>query len=89
VAATGQTAMNSDARLDCEESEREGSTLRTALVVPITVNGRCAGVLSFYAERPDAFSEGHRRFVERVSRLIWDTTIELSAPVSPLKSASK
>jgi putative methionine-R-sulfoxide reductase with GAF domain len=90
VAATGQTAMNSDARLDCEESAREGSTLRTALVVPITVNGRCAGVLSFYAENPDAFDEGHRRFVERVSRLIWDTTVELSGPqITPLQSVSR
>jgi putative nucleotidyltransferase with HDIG domain len=78
VAATGQTALNSDARLDCEESVRERSTLRTALVVPITVNGRCAGVLSFYAEHPEAFNEAHRRFVERVSRLIWETTVELS-----------
>lgn len=78
VAATGQTALNSDARLDCEESARERSTLRTALVVPITVDGRCAGVLSFYAERPEAFNEIHRRFVERVSRLVWEMMAALS-----------
>jgi putative nucleotidyltransferase with HDIG domain len=76
VAATGQTAMNSDARLDFEEAAREGSALRTALVVPITRGGLCAGVLSFYAESPNAFDDGHRRFAERVSKLVGDTAAE-------------
>jgi putative nucleotidyltransferase with HDIG domain len=70
VAATGQTAMNSDARLDFDETARDSSPLRTALVVPITTNGRCVGVLSFYAESSVVFDEGHRRFVERVGTLV-------------------
>ena len=76
VAATRQTAMNSDARLDFDESVRELSPLRTALVVPIVVDGRCGGVLSFYAERTNAFDEGHQRFVERLSRLVGEVPAE-------------
>ena len=49
VAATGQTVMNSDARLDFDEPAREQSALRSALAVCIGPKGRPAGVLSFYA----------------------------------------
>ena len=70
AAATGQTAMNADARLDFEGAAREASALRAALAVPIMANGLCTGVLSFYAERSGAFDEGHRRFVERIGRLV-------------------
>jgi putative nucleotidyltransferase with HDIG domain len=70
VAATGQTVMNSDARLDLDEPEREHSPLRSALAVPIMSNGRTAGVLSFYAEAPNAFDDAHRRLVEAAGRAV-------------------
>jgi putative nucleotidyltransferase with HDIG domain len=76
VAATGQTAMNADARLDFDDPSHDDSALRTALVAPITARGRCAGVLSFYAERESAFDEGHQRWVERVGRLAAGIPVE-------------
>jgi putative nucleotidyltransferase with HDIG domain len=70
VAATAQTVMNSDARLDLDEPAREHSSLRSALAVPITSDGRTAGVLSFYAERSNAFNDAHRRLVEAAGRAV-------------------
>ena len=70
VAATGQTVMNSDARLDLDEPSREHSPLRSALAVPIVSNGRTAGVLTFYAEASNAFGDDHRRLVEAAGRAV-------------------
>jgi putative nucleotidyltransferase with HDIG domain len=70
VAATAQTVMNSDARLDLAEPAREHSPLRSALAVPIISNGRTAAVLSFYAETSNAFDDAHRRIVEAASRAV-------------------
>jgi len=70
VAATAQTVMNSDARLDLDEPAREHSSLRSALAVPIMSNGRTAGVLSFYAEAPNAFDDAHRQLVEAAGRAV-------------------
>ena len=64
VAATGQSVMNSDARLDLDEAERERSPLRSALAVPMMSNGHVVGVLSAYASQPDAFGEPHRRLLQ-------------------------
>jgi putative nucleotidyltransferase with HDIG domain len=63
VAATGESVVNSDARLDLDESAREESPLRSALAVPITSQGRSTGVMSFYACEPNAFDDTHRRLV--------------------------
>ena len=64
VAATGETIANSDARLDLDEDARSESPLRSALAVPIAVDGRIDGVLSFYAARPGAFDDTHRRLAQ-------------------------
>jgi putative nucleotidyltransferase with HDIG domain len=63
VAATRQTIINSDARLDLEESVRGASALRSALAVPVEVGGRLAGVVSFYSPESRAFDDSHRRLV--------------------------
>jgi putative nucleotidyltransferase with HDIG domain len=70
VAATAQTVMNSDARLDLDEHAREHSPLRSALAVPIVSNGRTAAVLSFYAEASNAFDDADRRIVEAAGRAV-------------------
>ena len=70
VAATGQTVMNSDARLDFDDPEREQCPLRSALAVCIGPKGRPEGVLSFYAMAPNAFDETHRRLVEAAASAI-------------------
>ena len=62
--------MNSDARLDLDEPAREHSSLRSALAVPITSNGRTVGVLSFYAAAPNAFDDAHRQLVEAAGRAV-------------------
>jgi putative nucleotidyltransferase with HDIG domain len=64
VAATSQSVMNSDARLDLDEPAREHSGLRSALAVPIVVNGRVAAVVSLYAEAPNAFNDVQKHLVE-------------------------
>jgi GAF domain-containing protein len=78
VAATAQTVMNSDARLDLDELAREHSSLRSALAVPITSDGRIVGVLSFYADAPNAFEDGHRRLVEAAGRAVADSVPNLA-----------
>jgi putative nucleotidyltransferase with HDIG domain len=75
VAATGETVMNSDARLDFDDPAPE-SALRSALAVPIVLRGRPLGVLSFYAEAPNAFDAAHRRLVEAASRVVGERMIE-------------
>jgi putative nucleotidyltransferase with HDIG domain len=64
VAATRQTVVNSDARLDLDAEMRDGTLLRSALAVPAIVNGQVVGVLAFYATHADAFDEMHQRFAE-------------------------
>jgi GAF domain-containing protein len=70
VAATAQTVVNSDARLDLDKHAREYSPLRSALAVPLLSNGRTAAVLSFYAVASNAFDDNHRRIVEAASRAV-------------------
>ncbi len=82
VAATGQTVMNSDARLDLGEPARERSPLRSALAVPIVVDGRTAGVLSFYAETSNAFDDADRRLVEAAGKALASTAPNLRPEVA-------
>jgi GAF domain-containing protein len=70
VAATGQTIVNSDARLDVDAAERERSPLRSALAVPIVSHGRTTGVLSFYASVANAFDERHKELAEAAAAAI-------------------
>ena len=64
VAATRRPIVNSDARLDIDPDLRETTTLRAALSVPIVRNQETLGVLAFYAEAPDGFSDAHQRLAE-------------------------
>jgi putative nucleotidyltransferase with HDIG domain len=64
VAATRQSIMNSDARLDLDEGAREASILRSALAVPVEADGRLVGVLSLYGTELNAFDESHRRIAQ-------------------------
>jgi putative nucleotidyltransferase with HDIG domain len=73
VAATSQTVMNSDARLDLDESAREHSRLRSALAVPIVLNGRVAAVVSLYAESVEAFDPADQHLVESACRALADS----------------
>jgi GAF domain-containing protein len=70
VAATRQAVVNSDARLDLDESARDQSPLRSALAVPVISHGRSAGVLSFYACEPNAFDDTHRRVMVAASLVL-------------------
>jgi len=79
VAATGQSAVNSDARLDLDEAVRDNSPLRSALVVPIMTDGRAIGVLSFYACEPNAFDKGHQRLVAAASLAVAPSLMEIES----------
>ncbi len=61
VAATRQSILNSDARLDFDEHVREASPLRSALAVPIVADRRTIGVLTVYSCESGVFNETHRR----------------------------
>jgi putative methionine-R-sulfoxide reductase with GAF domain len=65
--------MNSDARLDLDESAREHSRLRSALAVPIVLNGRVAAVVSLYAESVEAFDPADQHLVESACRALADS----------------
>ena len=80
VAATGQSVVNSDARLDLDETARDQSALRSALAVPVTANGRSAAVLSFYASEASAFDDTHRRLIVAASVVLASTLAETASP---------
>jgi putative nucleotidyltransferase with HDIG domain len=77
VAATGQSVVNSDARLDLDEDARDQSPLRSALAVPIMTEDRAIGVLSFYASEPNAFDDAHRRLVVAASLAVAPSLMEI------------
>jgi len=64
VAATGQAALNADARLDLGEQDRAASRFRSALVVRIESKGQILGVLGAYACDADAFTPSHQRLLQ-------------------------
>jgi hypothetical protein len=70
VAATRTPIVNSDARLDLDPAARDGSTLQSALAVPIGTGDQVGGVLTFYSERPAAFSSLHLRMAEAAAALV-------------------
>ncbi len=71
VAATGQSVLNSDARLDLLEAARETSSLRSAVAVPIIDgDGPAIGVLALYAREADAFGEAHRSLLDAAAGAI-------------------
>jgi GAF domain-containing protein len=82
VAATGQTILNSDARLDVDATVRERSPLRSALAVRIASHGRTSGVLSFYAPTANAFEERHKELAEAAAAVVGD------APLVPARTTA-
>ena len=84
VAATGRAAVNSDPQLDLDQGERDVPPLRSALAVPVMGGGQIIGVLAFYAEAPDAFSEAHQRFVESAARLMGQVQLVAPPSVAPM-----
>ncbi len=67
VTATRTGAPNSDARLDMDPDLREGTSLRTALAVPVLCGQRCLGVLTFYS--PDGALHGSAQAARRSGRV--------------------
>jgi GAF domain-containing protein len=85
VAAARQPIVNSDARLDLDDALRDASPLRSALAVPIRRggNGSTAGVLTFYARHPDAFSDAHRRIAAAAAHAVAETAASDESPALP------
>jgi hypothetical protein len=87
VAATRQPIVNSDARLDLDEGLRERSTLQSALSVPIEVDVRLAGVLTFYSPQANAFDESHRRLAQAAAYAAARSGVSLHPSTRALKAA--
>ena len=79
VAATGQMAINSDARLDFDEAARDQSPLRCAVSVPVASSDRSTGVLTFYASEVNAFDDSHRGIAAAAAAAIAPTMAEIAA----------
>ncbi len=88
VAATGESVMNSDARLDFDEAARAASPFRSALAVSIAAEGRVLGVLSAYACHPDAFTEPHRRLMRAAAGALGTARLSL-APLHVAASSAR
>jgi diguanylate cyclase (GGDEF)-like protein/putative nucleotidyltransferase with HDIG domain len=74
VAANRQTIANSDPTLDLGEIARTSvPRLRSCLSTSLVCDGQLVGVLSLYADLPDAFSDDHRRVIEVIARQIAHT----------------
>jgi GAF domain-containing protein len=82
VAATGQAIVNSDARLDVDESLRRGTPLQSALAVPANAGGRAVAVLAFYSDEASPFTDTHCRIAAAAASIIADTDIATAARVA-------
>jgi putative nucleotidyltransferase with HDIG domain len=78
VAATRETIVNSDARLDQDESCREEQPLLSALAVPVVRGDRVIAVVAVYAEAAGAFTPAHRHIAEAAARSIAPVPLELA-----------
>jgi GAF domain-containing protein len=85
VAANGRSIVNSDARLDQDEAQRETTPLGSALAVPVIGDGRVIAVLGFYAEQGDAFTPSHRETAEAAARAI--TVVPVETPTLAVNAA--
>jgi GAF domain-containing protein len=79
AAASGETEVVDDVNADSRYLACFPST-RSEIVVPIAYDGRVVGEIDIDSDRPAAFSDGDRAFLERVAALIsphalvgWDT----------------
>jgi putative methionine-R-sulfoxide reductase with GAF domain len=79
VAATVNTVVNAEARLDLGDRAREASSLRSALSVPVVASGRTVGALTFYSEEARAFDERHRRVAEAAAYATAEYVIPIPA----------
>jgi GAF domain-containing protein len=79
VAATGQVAVNSDARLDLDDDVRSASPLRGALAAPVTCGDRTIGVISFYACAAAPFDDGHRQLCSAAGAALGAHVEEITA----------
>jgi putative nucleotidyltransferase with HDIG domain len=70
VAASRQAIFNSDARLDLDAGVRDDTLLRSALAVPIELDGRIGGVLTFYSRAPEGFSERHLQIAHALACIV-------------------
>jgi putative nucleotidyltransferase with HDIG domain len=84
VAATGESVLNSDARLDLDEAQRESSPFRSTLAVPVAVRTRLIGVLSVYSATADAFDPAHRRLVEAAAVALADAAADVFSSAADL-----
>ncbi len=66
VARTGRPALVPDVRLD-PDYVGVSPTSRSEVAVPIIAGGQTIGVINLESERPAAFDEEHRRFLERLA----------------------
>ena len=89
VAATRQPVMNSDARLDLDETVREQSPLRSALAVPVEAEGRLIGVLSFYSPEVNAFGENDRRLAQVAAYVLARIDLSVLSPSSTRKETPR
>jgi L-methionine (R)-S-oxide reductase len=86
AAATGRTEIVDDVNADPRYLACFPST-RSEIVVPISFEGRVVGEIDIDSDKPAAFEEQDREFLERVATLIsphclvgWDTGGERWAP---------
>ena len=87
VGSNRRTIVNSDPTLDFVELARDfGPVLRSCLSSPVVAGDSLVGVISLYAEKPNAFSEDDHRMLETVSTLAARILFETSkgAPAVPV-----
>jgi L-methionine (R)-S-oxide reductase len=70
AAASGQTEIVDDVNADPRYLACFAST-RSEIVVPIVHEGHVVGEIDIDSDRPAAFSDEDRAFLERVAALIW------------------
>jgi putative nucleotidyltransferase with HDIG domain len=74
---------NSPASLDLmERANMFDPPLKTALVAPLTLNGKLLGALSVYSSTGELFSDDHQYAMERIAAAFAQVIRELSSPAT-------
>jgi putative nucleotidyltransferase with HDIG domain len=90
VAATGQSVINCDPRLDLDEAARETSPFRSALAVQVLSGerGRLLGVVSLFSTAGAAFDDANRRLMIAVGSAL-GASLHTLAPLQPVSVADR
>jgi putative nucleotidyltransferase with HDIG domain len=78
IAAQKRRVVNSDARLDLQDEVAADADMASILGVPAVLDDQVVGVLAFYSQTADVFTEGHCRIAEAAAEIVAEQSRRVS-----------